>query len=286
MIKIRRDNEIYDIEGGWFRARWHFSFDEYRDPENDSFGAMRVFNDDRLIPGAIWPLHPHKDIEGLTYVVEGSFGHQDNVGGAYGPLPAGSVQRMTLGSGALHSEQNASKDEPMRFIQIWILPDTPGLKPQVEQPLAQDHDLSVGGDDAGRHLALDERVAERDGLVHGPVVDTAPEDVEREDRTNRLLRVMGPDSNGGVKIHQDTSLYVASLEAGTEVKHEIGGGRGVYAYLIEGAATFDEDDVTTGDAAKVTDQPELRIRGREQSELILVDVPMRFEPVGIWRGRI
>ena len=97
---------------------------------------------------------------------------------------------------------------------------------------------------------------------------------------------MGPDSNGGVKIHQDTSLYVASLEAGTEVKHEIGEGRGVYAYLIEGAATFDEDDVTTGDAAKVTDQPELRIRGREQSELILVDVPMRFEPVGIWRGRI
>ena len=114
MIKIRRDNEIYDIEGGWFRARWHFSFDEYRDPENDSFGAMRVFNDDRLIPGAIWPLHPHKDIEGLTYVVEGSFGHQDNVGGAYGPLPAGSVQRMTLGSGALHSEQNASKDGSFR----------------------------------------------------------------------------------------------------------------------------------------------------------------------------
>src|SRR5437879_10547115 len=101
---------------------------------------------------------------------------------------------MTLGSGALHSEQNASKDEPMRFIQIWIVPDTPGLKPQVEQRV-----------------------------------------FTKEDRTNRLLRVMGPDSNGGVKIHQDTSLYVASLEAGTEVKHEIGEGRGVYAYLIEGA---------------------------------------------------
>src|SRR5947209_9226706 len=133
MIKIRRDNEIYDIEGGWFRARWHFSFDEYRDPENDSFGAMRVFNDDRLIPGAIWPLHPHKDIEGLTYVVEGSFGHQDNVGGAYGPLPAGSVQRMTLGSGALHSEQNASKTEPMRFIQMWIMPAIRSLPPSCEQ---------------------------------------------------------------------------------------------------------------------------------------------------------
>ena len=71
MITIRRDSEIFDTEGGWFRARWHFSFDRYRDPENDAFGAMRVFNDDRLVPGAVWPLHPHRDVEGLTYVVEG-----------------------------------------------------------------------------------------------------------------------------------------------------------------------------------------------------------------------
>ena len=69
-IEIRRDSEIYEKKGEWFHARWHFSFDDYRDPENDSFGAMRVFNDDRLIPGAIWPLHPHRDVEGLTYVVD------------------------------------------------------------------------------------------------------------------------------------------------------------------------------------------------------------------------
>ena len=132
-IKVRRDKEISDVEGGWFRARWHFSFDTYYDPEYTSFGTMRVFNDDRLIPGAIWPLHPHRDIEGLTYVVEGSFRHEDNVGGAPGPLPAGSVQRMTLGSGAWHSEQNASEAEPMRFIQIWIMPNERGLEPGVEQ---------------------------------------------------------------------------------------------------------------------------------------------------------
>lgn len=133
MIKIRRDDEISDVEGGWFRARWHYSFDTYFDPEYVQFGTLRVFNDDRLIPGAIWPLHPHRDIEGLTYVVEGSFGHQDDVGGAYGPLPAGSVQRMTLGRGAWHSEQNASETEPMRFIQMWILPNERGLEPGVEQ---------------------------------------------------------------------------------------------------------------------------------------------------------
>ena len=245
MIRIRRDREIHDTEGGWFRARWHFSFDTYRDPENDSFGAMRVFNDDRLIPGAVWPLHPHRDVEGLTYVVEGLFGHQDNVGGAYGPLPAGSAQRMTLGAGALHSELNASQSEPMRFIQIWILPDTPDLKPEVEQ------------------------------RVFG-----------REDRTNRLLEIIGPNGGDAVQVHQNASIRVASLDAGVEVTHELGEGRGVYVYLIDGAASFDGEAVTTGDAAKVTDQASVTISATEASELILVDVPLQFEAVGIWKGRI
>jgi redox-sensitive bicupin YhaK (pirin superfamily) len=244
VITIRRDADIHDTEGGWFRARWHFSFDQYRDPENDAFGAMRVFNDDRLVPGAVWPLHPHRDVEGLTYVVEGSFGHQDNVGGAFGPLPAGSVQRMTLGSGALHSELNASADEPMRFIQIWILPDTPNLPPAVEQRV-----------------------------------------FTKEDRTDRLLKVIGPEGGDVVRLHQDASVHVAFLAADAEVTHEIGDGRGVYAYLIEGEATLDGNEVSTGDAAKVTDQRALTIQATRPSELILVDVPMAFEAVGVWAGR-
>lgn len=133
MIEIRRDAEICAKEGGWFSARWHFSFDEYFDPANMGFGTLRVFNDDRLIPGAVWPLHPHRDIEGLTYVVEGTFRHEDDVGGPPGMLPAGSVQRMTLGSGAWHSEQNGSDTEQLRFIQLWIMPAERGLPPEVEQ---------------------------------------------------------------------------------------------------------------------------------------------------------
>src|SRR5918995_1784327 len=139
-ISIRRDGGISDVEGGWFRARWPFSFDTYYDPEYVQFGTLRVFNDDRLVPGAIWPLHPHRDIEGLTYVVEGLFRHEDDVGGAPGPLPAGSVQRMTLGRGARHSEQNASQTEPMRFIQMWILPAELGLEPGVEQKVFTEGD--------------------------------------------------------------------------------------------------------------------------------------------------
>ena len=244
MLTIRRDKEIHREEGGWFSARWHFSFDRYRDPENDGFGAMRVFNDDRLVPGAIWPMHPHRDVEGLTYVVEGLFRHEDSVGGAPGPLPAGAVQRMTLGSGALHSEQNASEDEPMRFIQIWILPDTPDLPPEVEQKV-----------------------------------------FTREDRRGRLLRVMGPEGGEVVRIHQDASVHVASLDAGDRVEHPIGDGRGAYVYLIDGAARFDGQAVTTGDAAKVTGQPSLAIAADGPSELILVAVPLQFRPVGIWAGR-
>jgi quercetin 2,3-dioxygenase len=244
MLTILRDHEIHKEEGGWFSARWHFSFGSYRDPGNDSFGAMRVFNDDRLVPGAIWPMHPHQDVEGLTYVVEGSFRHEDSVGGAPGPLPAGAVQRMTLGSGAYHSEQNASQDEPMRFIQIWILPDTAGLDPGVEQKV-----------------------------------------FTRQDRAGRLLRVMGPEGGEVVRIHQDASLHVASLAPGDQVERRIGPGRGAYVYLIEGGARFDGEPVATGDAAKVTDQPALTIAADAPSELILVDVPLQFEPVGIWASQ-
>jgi redox-sensitive bicupin YhaK (pirin superfamily) len=244
VIHIRRDEDIFETDGGWFHARWHFSFDQYRDPENDDFGAMRVFNDDRLIAGAIWPLHPHRDVEGLTYVVEGTFGHQDNVGGAYGPLPAGSVQRMTLGAGALHSEQNASETEPMRFIQIWILPDTPSLEPGVEQRV-----------------------------------------FTRADRTNTLLRVIGPEGGDVVRVHQDASVSVGRLEAGTGVSHDVSVGRGVYLYLIDGGLRVNDETMSTGDAAKVTGPESMTIGAVETSELILVDVPMGFEPVGIWAGR-
>jgi quercetin 2,3-dioxygenase len=235
MLVVRRDAEIFGTEGGWFSARWHFSFDTYRDPENMSWGPLRVFNDDRLIPGAIWPLHPHRDVEGITYVVEGTFRHEDNVGGG-GVLPAGSVQRMTLGSGAWHSEQNASETEPMRFIQMWILPDRRGLPPSVEQKV-----------------------------------------FTREQRTDRLLKVLSPDGGDAVKVHQDASAYIARLKEGTEVEHGFAPGRGGYLYLIEGTLGVNEEKLGTGDAVKVRDEGSLRLRAEETSELILVDVPLDQE---------
>ena len=201
MRVIRRDSEIHDVSGGWFRARWHFSFDTYQDPENDSFGAMRVFNDDRLMPGAVWPLHPHRDVEGLTYVVEGLFGHEDNVGGrvraaARGIGATDDPRRRRLALGAERLE-----DRAMRFIQIWILPDTAGLPPGVEQRVLHE----------GR-----------------PIEPTASR--LRADGRGRRIRC------AAVGIHQDASVYIASLDPGVEVRHAIGTGRGAYLYSSMGAS--------------------------------------------------
>jgi redox-sensitive bicupin YhaK (pirin superfamily) len=232
-ISVRTDDEISDVDGGWFRARWHFSFDTYHDPRYVSFGSLRVFNDDRLVPGAIWPMHPHRDIEGLTYVVEGSFRHEDDVGGPPGPLPAGSVQRMTLGRGARHSEQNASETEPMRFIQMWILPAERGLEPGVEQKV-----------------------------------------FTREDRTDRLLKVISGDGGDAVLVHQDAHVLVSRLTPGTSVTHALGAGRGAYLYVIEGDATVLGARMLTGSAAQIRDEDAVPIAAAANTELILVDVAL------------
>jgi redox-sensitive bicupin YhaK (pirin superfamily) len=230
-IKVRHDQDISDVDGGWFRARWHYSFDRYYDPEYMSFGTLRVFNDDRLVPGAIWPMHPHRDIEGLTYVVEGTFRHQDDVGGSPGPLPAGSVQRMTLGSGANHSEQNASETEPMRFIQMWIIPAERGLPPGVEQKVFTE-----------------------------------------QDRTDRLLEVIGGGGGDAVLVHQDARVLVSRLSAGARVEHPLAEGRGIYLYVIEGDVTVNGEPMRTGSAAQITDEASVEVAASETSELILVDV--------------
>jgi quercetin 2,3-dioxygenase len=243
-VEIRAPETIHRTEGGWFSARWHFSFDTYRDPARMGLGPLRVFNDDRLVPGAVWPLHPHRDIEGITYVVEGTFEHADSLGNG-GILLPGAIQRATLGSGMLHSERNGSATEPMRFLQFWILPDTPDLTPSVEQ-----------------------------------------RQFERSERLGRLMRVVGPRSDDPIHVHQDASVHVAALEPGDETAHELGGGRGAYVYLIDGAATVNDRPLEAGGAAVAVDETTLTISGREPSELILVDVPMRWTPVGVWAGRV
>jgi quercetin 2,3-dioxygenase len=135
-IIIRKPESIYQIDGevvnGTFHGRWHFSFGDNYDPEHMQFGTLRVFNDDTLSPGAVWPLHPHNEIEVVTYCAEGEFRHEDQRGKG-GVLKKGWVQHTTVGTGMQHSEINNSPDMPMRFIQMWFIPSEKELNPSVEQ---------------------------------------------------------------------------------------------------------------------------------------------------------
>lgn len=248
MIEVRRDRDIHHERGPWFDARWHFSFDDYRDPTQMGIGPLRVFNDDRLIAGAAWPMHAHRDVEGGTFVVEGTFEHADSLGNG-GTLFPGAVQRMTLGSGAQHSERNASMTESMRFLQFWILPDTAGLRPENVQ----------------RQLT-------------------------KQDRTNQLLQVMGGERSGSgdgvLPVHQDASVYVAALDEGTVINHELTAGRAGYLYLIDGAARLAGRDAVealkTGDAAKLLGPEAIAVTAMAPSELILIEVVSVYHPVGVW----
>jgi redox-sensitive bicupin YhaK (pirin superfamily) len=240
-IAIREADTIWNEQGGWFDARWHFSFDRYRDPEQMGIGALRVFNDDRIVAGAEWPLHPHQDIESLTYVVEGHFLHADSLGNN-GRLEPGAAQVMTFShEGDLHSEKNGSTDEPMRFIQFWILPSTRGLPTSVQQ----------------RQFTL-------------------------EDRTDRWLQIMGPAGTDGLDLAQDARALVAHLPASRALDYGFASDRGGYLYVIHGRVALDGQPLRTGDAAKVTGAAELSLSTDVAAELILIDVPLEFEPVGVW----
>ena len=234
MIKVRKADEIYAKDGGWFQAKWHFSFDDYYDPQNMNFGTLRVFNDDTLVSGAIWPMHPHRDIEGLTYVPSGTFRHEDSLGNLY-TMPAGSVQRMTLGKGAYHSEQNGSETEPLRFIQVWIIPRETGLEPGVES-----------------------------------------RQTTAEERTNRLLRVIGPDREGGsLLVHQDAAMYVSRLEAGKSVGHPFTPEFGGYLLVLDGAVAINGHALANGDAAMIWDEERITIEATETSELVIMEVQVK-----------
>jgi redox-sensitive bicupin YhaK (pirin superfamily) len=244
MITIRPVESLHHVEGGWFSANWHFSFDTYNDPENTWFGDLRVFNDDRLIPGAVWPMHPHRDIEGITYVAEGMFEHADSRGNG-GVLPPGSVQRATLGSGMEHSEGNHSSTEPMRFIQMWIIPSRRGLEPSVEQ-----HSF----DEGSRRGAWTPVVVPAAGFG-GPDAPTADD---------------------AVAVHQDATVYATVLDPGQDASHRFRSSFIGYLFAVHGTANVAGVDgggaLTAGSAAKIVGEPEVTVRaGEGGAELLLVE---------------
>ena len=217
---------------GWLDTHWHFSFDSYYDPANTNWGALRVFNDDTVQPSQGFGTHPHRDMEIVTYVLSGQLEHQDSNGNR-GVLEPGEVQVMSAGTGILHSEYNHSKQNPVHFIQLWILPRTRGSKPRWEQ----------------RRFMREERAGK---LL--PVVSSG-------------------ELKGSLAIDQDAQIYISSLEAGRQVVHTSKLHRKAYLFVTEGSVSVNGNALAAGDQARIADERELQIQADQNAELILLDLP-------------
>jgi redox-sensitive bicupin YhaK (pirin superfamily) len=237
MIQHIKADERYHADHGWLQTWHHFSFNDYYDPENVSFGPLRVFNEDIVQPASGFPPHPHRDMEIVTYVLGGELEHQDDQGHRGRILP-GEVQVMSAGTGIVHAERNPSRSAPLHLLQIWIAPRRRGLPPRWEQ----------------QQFSADAR---RGRLL--PVVTPADRAAAGESR---------------LQIDQDATVFVASLDAGQTVRHASAPGRRAYLFAISGALALDGLRLARGDQARITDESPPAIEaGAAPAELILIDLP-------------
>lgn len=200
------EKKVSWTNANWLRSLFHFSFAEYHNPKNSSYGVLRVMNDDLVQPSRGFGEHPHRDMEICTYIVNGFLTHKDSMGTAE-TLGRGAVQFMSAGTGVRHSEHNLSMTEPLRFIQIWISSNARSLKPNYG---------SAQGDFERRHNKFDH-------LVSG----------------------VGSASAAPIKINQDANIFVAEIDAGSTAQLDIGAGRQAYLLCMEGSARVDHSGGST-----------------------------------------
>jgi quercetin 2,3-dioxygenase len=235
VLTARRSEDRGVGQHGWLDSRHTFSFAGYYDPAFVGFHDLLVINEDRVAPGAGFGKHSHREMEIISYVLEGAIEHEDTTGtGAI--LGPGEVQRMSAGTGIAHSEYNASRTDPLHFLQIWIRPGTFGLAPSYEQK-------EFPAADRKNRMRL---VASRDAR------------------------------NGSVTIHQDVDLYASLLAAGQTVEQVLADGRVAWIQLARGtvdvAGNGETVSMKAGDGLAVTGERRLRIFGREDAELLLFDL--------------
>ena len=231
MVEIRRSEERGHADHGWLDSYHSFSFADYYDPEHVAFGALRVINEDRVQPGRGFGTHGHRDMEIVSYVLSGALEHKDNLGTGSIIRP-GDVQRMSAGTGVLHSEFNPSSSEEAHFLQIWIMPKVTGIPPGYEQKHFSD------GEKRGR-LAL---IASADGR------------------------------DGSVTVNQDVSVYAGLFNEDETAVLEVAAGRLVYVHVARGSAIVNGNRLNAGDALKVTEVSRITVKDGKDAELLVFDL--------------
>ncbi|MFA6178121.1 MAG: pirin family protein [Candidatus Methylopumilus sp.] len=233
MINIRKSQERGHANHGWLDSYHSFSFAHYYDPEFMGFSVLRVINEDVVAPARGFGMHPHRDMEIITYMLGGAIQHKDSLGNG-SIIRAGDVQRMTAGTGIVHSEFNASDAEPAHLLQIWLLPDTGNLTPGYEE----------------KHFEQQEKT-NRWSLIASP-----------------------DSRDGSLKIHQDVNLLATYLEQGKRLVYEAQANRSFYLQVAQGSLLVNGQTLLAGDAVVIDADTRVEIEAVANVEALLFDLPL------------
>jgi hypothetical protein len=237
MITLRKSVERGYADHGWLKSCHSFSFADYHDPKHMGVGNLRVINEDRIAPGTGFGTHGHRDMEIVSYVLEGALAHADSMGngGEKGVIRPGDVQRMSAGTGVRHSEFNHAADATTHFLQIWILPDRAGIAPGYEQ---KHFDAAAK---RGRLVT----VASPDGAKHEP---------------------------GSVTVHADATLRAGLFTGDERAELALDPARITYVHLVRGSLRVNDRQLHAGDAARLDAETRLTLEGGEDAEVLVFDL--------------
>ena len=234
-LHIRRSAERGHANHGWLDSYHSFSFANYYDPAHMAYSVLRVINEDVIGPSQGFGMHPHKDMEIITYMLQGELQHKDSLGNG-SVIRAGDVQRMTAGTGIVHSEFNASNSQSAHLLQIWILPERVRLAPSYEE----------------QHFTL----------------------AQKQDDWCLIASADGRDQS--LLVHQDMTLYASILSAGNNLSYLLQANRSAYIQVASGALEINGQQLLTGDALMIdADSLDnlVTLKAGKQTELLLFDLP-------------
>ena len=232
MQEIRRAADRGHADHGWLESYHSFSFADYHDPAHVQFGPLRVINEDRVAPGAGFGRHGHRDMEILSYVLDGELAHEDSTG-TRSTIRPGDVQRMSAGTGVMHSEFNASKDRPVHFLQIWLLPDRAGIAPGYEEKRF--------------------------------------EPAEKRGRLRLIASPDGAE--GSLRLQQDARVYATLLDGEERARLDVAGGRRLYVHVARGEVEAHGTALGAGDALELSGVERLELQHGVDAEVLVFDLP-------------